>query len=62
MVLMKSLFEHMGTVVVYSDIDGCGLISIPGKLEGIYVYYKSISCQGFQTLFEGQPVIFELIQ
>ncbi len=52
----------IGLVRWFNDNKGYGFISTSSINEEIFVHYKDIQGDGFQSLSEGQEVIFELEQ
>jgi CspA family cold shock protein len=48
-----------GTVKWFNASKGYGFISQP-EGEDIFVHYSEIQMEGFKTLEEGQPVVFEV--
>ncbi|MBW2621313.1 MAG: cold-shock protein [Deltaproteobacteria bacterium] len=48
-----------GTVKWFSEKKGYGFITEEDGRD-VFVHYSSIDMQGFKTLIEGEPVIFEV--
>ena len=48
-----------GTVKWFSDKKGYGFITREG-MDDVFVHYSSIQGDGFRTLREGEPVLFEI--
>jgi CspA family cold shock protein len=50
-----------GTVKWFNDAKGFGFISQEGG-EDVIVHHTSIQMDGFRTLKEGEPVVFDVAQ
>jgi len=50
-----------GTVKWFNEKKGYGFIVGAGG-EEIFVHYSSIAGEGFKTLTEGEPVIFDVVE
>ena len=48
-----------GTVKWFNDAKGYGFISRSADGKDVFVHYSSIEGDGFRTLNQGQPVIYE---
>ena len=49
-----------GTVKWFSAARGYGFITADVSDKDIFVHYSSIQADGYRTLREGEPVVFEL--
>lgn len=50
-----------GTVKWFNGEKGFGFIEVEGG-EDVFVHFSAIQGDGFQTLDEGQPVEFEIVE
>jgi CspA family cold shock protein len=50
-----------GTVKWFNDEKGFGFITPDGGGRDVFCHYSSIQMDGFKSLREGQPVLFEMI-
>ncbi|MFI5924304.1 cold-shock protein [Streptomyces anulatus] len=50
--------RQAGTVKQFNDDEGHGLISPQAGGDDLFVHYKAIESDGFQSLKEGQTVTF----
>ncbi len=48
-----------GTVKWFNDAKGYGFISRSADGKDVFVHYSSIEGDGFRTLNQGQPVVYE---
>ena len=51
-----------GTVKWFSNAKGYGFIRADCTEKDIFVHYSSIQAEGYRSLKEGDPVLFELIE
>lgn len=49
-----------GTVKWFDDADGLGIITSDTGGEELFAHFKSIQGDGFETLYEGQKVEFQI--
>jgi CspA family cold shock protein len=60
-VTVETLAEHIeGTVKWFSDQKGYGFIVASGKPD-IFVHHSAIQMDGFRTLKQGEPVVYDLL-
>lgn len=58
---VETLAEHIeGTVKWFSDQKGYGFIVCDGKPD-IFVHHSAIRMDGFRTLKQGEPVVYDLL-
>ena len=58
---VETLAEHIeGTVKWFSDQKGYGFIVANGKAD-IFVHHSAIQMDGFRTLKQGEPVVYDLL-
>ena len=50
--------RETGTVKWFNERKGFGFIDLNG--EDVFVHYKDIQFDGFKTLYEDEPVTFEI--
>ncbi|WP_367607212.1 cold-shock protein [Legionella sp. W05-934-2] len=50
--------RETGTVKWFNERKGFGFIDLNG--EDVFVHYRDIQCEGFKTLYENEPVSFEV--
>ena len=51
-----------GMVKWFNNAKGFGFITRSDDDEDVFVHFRSIQCDGYRTLNEGQPVEFTLTQ
>ena len=51
---------NKGTVKWFNDSKGFGFIEQEGGGEDVFVHFSAIMSDGYRSLKEGQPVIFEV--
>lgn len=51
-----------GTVKWFNNAKGFGFISVEGESRDIFVHHSNIKAEGYRTLNEGDPVMFDLIE
>jgi len=49
-----------GTVKWFNAEKGYGFITVDGGGQDVFVHYSAIDMNGYKTLEEGQPVVFEV--
>ncbi len=51
-----------GTVKWFNDAKGFGFIEPDGGGADVFAHFSAVQMEGFRTLKQGSPVIFELVQ
>jgi CspA family cold shock protein len=53
--------QLQGTVKWFNNAKGYGFLGYEGGKD-VFVHYSSIQVDGYKTLKEGDPVLFEIVQ
>jgi len=53
--------QLQGTVKWFNNAKGYGFLGCEGGKD-VFVHYSSIQVDGYKTLKEGDPVLFEIVQ
>jgi CspA family cold shock protein len=56
----ESMTMTQGTVKWFNDAKGFGFIELEGG-QDVFVHFSAISMEGFKTLAQGDPVVFEIV-
>jgi CspA family cold shock protein len=54
--------RHIGTVKWFNNAKGFGFITMPDRLDDIFVHFRAIQGDGYRSLNEGQEVEFILVE
>ena len=55
-------YRVSGTVKWFNNAKGFGFITRQEHDDDVFVHFRSIQCDGYRTLNEGQPVEFKLVE